>query len=69
MLAAAKAAIGDPQMAAMMERITIMDATLEDLGRAFLGCKSKQQATASGVTQVKIALRRLVEHYASRHQR
>lgn len=37
--------------------------TLEDAGRAFLGCKSPVQASAAGAALIKSGLERLVHHY------
>jgi hypothetical protein len=59
----AKLAIGDVEMAKTLERIVEMDATLEDIGRAFLNCRSPQQAMAAGAAIAKVALQRLAHHY------
>ncbi len=37
--------------------------TLEDAGRAYLGCKSPVQASAAGAALIKSGLERLVHHY------
>jgi hypothetical protein len=62
-LAASNAAIGDRDMAKVLERIVELDATLEDVGREFLGYKSTQQAMAAGAAVAKIALQRLANFY------
>lgn len=42
--------------------------TLEDAGRAFLGCKSPAQASSAGAALIKSGLERLVHHYGIREQ-
>jgi hypothetical protein len=62
-VARANAAIGDPNMVKLLDRIVEADATLEDIGRAHMGYVSADKAMASGATTVKFALGRLVRHF------
>lgn len=59
----AKAAIGDKALTDVLDRVIEQDATLESVGREFLGSKSPPQAMSAGAAIVKVALRRLAIHY------
>lgn len=64
-LAEANAAIGDDRLRRTLERVVEADATLELIGKEFLGAKSRQQNRSSGATLVKQALERLARRYGS----
>jgi len=62
-LSAARAAIGDAMVARLLDRLVEHDATLEDIGRDYIGYKSPQQAMAAGTALTRLALARLAAHW------